>query len=57
MTRADLLKFDGVSRTVLEARITVLVRYIDSVENRLSPEDRETLHRAVREQLDREHRR
>lgn len=56
MSRPDLLKFDGISRTVLEARITVLVRLLDAIEAQLSPDDRERVHRAVREQLAREHR-
>lgn len=56
MSRPSLLEFTGISRTVLEARIAVLVRLIDAVEDRLSPEDRERIHCAVRAQLDRENR-
>jgi len=34
-TRADLLQFDGISRSVLEARIKLLVAAIDALEARL----------------------
>jgi hypothetical protein len=55
MNRADLLKFDGISRTVLETRITVLVRILDALEAGLVPECRDLIANAVRVQLDREH--
>jgi hypothetical protein len=54
MSRNELLEFSGISRSVLEARLRMLVKLLDALDPSLEPAERELVDQAVNEQLKRE---
>ena len=53
MIREELLQFSGVSRTVLEARIVMLVKLLDEIDADCS-QTQDLINRVIQAQLERE---